>query len=94
MMTDNDEEEEEHELQPPNRTEAMEMTITNRELDDLGQRDGLAIQLRASALAQGKPPTPLPPPPALAPPQFVPVPPPTPWPWVPPVIIDLRRRVD
>jgi hypothetical protein len=29
----------------------MEMAIANRELDNLGQWDGLAIQLRASELA-------------------------------------------
>jgi hypothetical protein len=41
--------EDEDEIQPPNLTEddAMEMAISNNELDNLAQWDVLAIQLRA-----------------------------------------------
>jgi hypothetical protein len=53
----------------------MKMAIANNELDDLGQWDGLVVQLRASALAQGRPLTPPPPSPAPAPPSPAPAPP-------------------
>jgi hypothetical protein len=89
-------EEEDDELQPPNLTEdeAMEMAIINRELDDLDQWDDLAVQLRAFALAQGRPLAPPPPPPAPAPPPAARIPPPVsqqplhwPWPWGSPIYI-------
>jgi hypothetical protein len=86
----------EDELQPPNLTEedAMEMAIANTNLDELAPWDGLAIQLRASVLAQGRPPTPLVTPPAPAPPPAARIPPPVsqqhlhwPWPWGSPIYI-------
>jgi hypothetical protein len=81
----------------------MEIAIANIKLDDLGQWNGLAIQLGASALAQGRPPTPLPPAPAPASPSPAQAPhlaAPSPhsalqqpvhslWPWAPSVFIDL-----
>jgi hypothetical protein len=81
----------------------MEIAIANNKLDNVGQWDGLAIQLGASVLAQGRPPTPLSPAPAPAsaspapaPPLVAPSPHPAPqhhvhswWPWAPPIFIDL-----
>jgi hypothetical protein len=74
-------------LQPANlmEEEAVEMAITQSDLDHLTQWDGLAIQLRASAHAQRRRASPPATPPA-------PIPQPTPqqplhWPW--PVFINL-----
>jgi hypothetical protein len=90
--------EEDDELQLPDlvEDEAMEMAIDNSELDDLAKWDSLVVQLRASALAQGRPLTPPAPPPVAAPPAAAPSPPLVPqqplhWPWLwaPSVYIDL-----
>jgi hypothetical protein len=84
-------EEEDDELQSPNLTEdeAMEMAIGNSELDDLTQWDGLAVQLRATVLAQRRPTTPPSPhharAPALAPQQPLH----WTWTWTPSVFINL-----
>jgi hypothetical protein len=67
----------------------MDMAVGNSELDNLAQWDDLAFQLTASALAQGRSPTPRPPPPAPAPPPAPHPPLHWPFPWAPPVYIDL-----
>jgi hypothetical protein len=64
--------------------ELIEMAISQSKLDQLTQRDGLTVQLRASTQAQGRPAPPpvAPPAPTLPPP--APTPPP-PIPTLPPV---------
>jgi hypothetical protein len=63
----------------------MEMAIANSKLDDL------TVPLRASALAQGRPPTPSsrPPAPALPSPTATPPLAAQAPPWAPPMFIDL-----
>jgi hypothetical protein len=87
--------EEEDELQLPNlmEEEAVEMAIAQSELNRL-QWDGLAVQLRASELAQGRPPTPPATPPALTPPPATHQPLDCSWPWVPLVFINLADDDD
>ena len=46
------------ETQPPDISEEEAIAIANSELDQLGMWDGLAVQLRESSLAQGRPATP------------------------------------